>query len=165
MAQEGREGKERGDGRVSFWVLGKEFRLVLVLSKPVCLSLKNYQQLWPEALHWGTSFQSVGTWTSVLMSGEVHSLYCPGFSGCLPAVGETVSCWHWLPAPTLGLVGFFSMRFHSLLGSGASVCVCVFNATIQTVDTGKARVENLGQKWWQKMLETSLDCRPVSSGS
>ena len=35
----------------------------------------------------------------------------------------------------------------------------VFNAKIQTVDTGKARVEKLEQKWRQKTLEASLDCR------
>lgn len=34
--------------------------------------------------------------------------------------------------------------------------VCVFNAKIQTVDTGKARGENLEQKWRRKTLETFL---------
>lgn len=37
--------------------MGKEFRLDLVLSKPVCLSLKNYRQPWPKAMRWGTHFQ------------------------------------------------------------------------------------------------------------
>lgn len=98
-------------------------------------------------MHWGTSFQRVGNRTSVLMSGGVGRVYCPGFSGCLPGAGETAGVTGFQPA--LGLVGLSRCVLSPL-------CMCLLHKLWQSQRGGTER-PSPEEKWDQKWSPFTAD--------
>ena len=75
-------------------------------------------------------------------------MYRPGFSGCLPGAGKWGAGDAGVHTPQVFWVFSQCVLAPCLVVGCVCVCVCVcVNAKVHAIETGKARVEQLGQKW------------------